>query len=115
METIEVTVIPEDFRGAPMGYKAPYCVLHMTLKRLYPDRAISVGSAHVFIGESKYNIDLGQWGIGNLIDGFSHWTINELSEKAKKSLEGIPSKTLYLYPSKESMPVFSGPDDPRIA
>jgi|ERR1044072_93851 hypothetical protein len=95
---LEVTILPEDFRAAPLGYIGPECVLKEALRRLFPRKNTFVGYRYVNLDGERYQIDLGQWGDGNLPDGFTAHAINEYSALAKQNLEGIPSKTLYLQP-----------------
>lgn len=95
---LEITIIPEDFKAAPKGYVGPECVLKEALRRLFPQKNAFVGFRYVNLAGEKYVINTGDWGTGDLPDGFSANAINEYSAKAKESLEGIPSKTLYLQP-----------------
>jgi hypothetical protein len=95
---LEVTIIPEDFRAAPKGYVGPECVLKEALRRLFPRKNAFVGFRYVNLEGDKYLINTGEWGQGNLPDGFSAHAINEYSAQAKVNLDGIPSKTLYLQP-----------------
>ncbi len=103
MEKLEVTVIPEDFAKAPYGYAAGTgdqgCVLQQALRRIYPDQQyIHVGHDRVCIGalleQRMYSINIDKW--GSVIAEFSADRINELSWRAKKSLEGIPTVSLTL-------------------
>lgn len=104
MEKLAVTIIPEDFRNAPNGYLAGFglkgCVLQQALMRLYPDQYVQVSSHSLAIGklpnQKRYRIDTEDWGRGSKPDGFSSYTIDYYSKKAKESLDGIPSKTIYL-------------------
>lgn len=114
MEKLEVTIIPEDFRNAPKGYVGPECVLKEALRRLFPRRTAFVGYAHLNLGGDKYIIDTGDWGKGDKPDGFSANAINEYSAKAKESLEGIPTKTIYLQPLGAKVTVLPGLHDPII-
>lgn len=115
MEQLEVTIIPEDFKNAPRGYVGPECVLKEALRRMFPQKDSFVGFRYMNLDGQRYRIDVGHWGVGNLPDGFSAEAINEYSAQAKESLEGIPSKTLYLQPIQEVMPSESGLWDPRTA
>lgn len=114
MENLEVTIIPEDFAKAPYGYhiykdyeEGPFggCVLYWALKRIFPEEEkISVGATHAYIKGRAYAIRRSEWGADVLTQeflspsGFSMQKINELSKKAKESLEGIPTVSLSLTP-----------------
>lgn len=101
-ETLKVEIIPEDFRNAPYGYGAGAgkdgCVLQQALMRMYPDGYVSVGPFNAFVGalpnQKRYEINLKEWG-GSKAE-FDPDLINELSKKAKNSLEGIPTLSLTL-------------------
>lgn len=104
METLEVTIIPEDFKNAPRGFASGVnnegCVLQQALRRMFPETPVMVGHKTVQVGLGGdvkfYSINQQEWGLGEIPGGFSANAINEYSQKAKESLEGIPSKTLYL-------------------
>jgi hypothetical protein len=110
MKTLDVTITPEDFRNAPLGYiNAPEggCVLWQALRRLYPKNYVSVGAWFVMIGDDNYTINRAMWGHHEddrfapeekHPNGFSAEQITKLSNKAKESLEGIPTVTLTLNP-----------------
>lgn len=100
MKKLEITILPEDFRAAPKGFQnvEAYkgCVLWQALKRLYPEEEIiKVGGCTVTLGEDGYFIPHDTiWGSGNA--EYPAHKINELSLKAKDSLDGIPTVTMEL-------------------
>lgn len=114
MKRLEVTIIPEDFRNAPRGFVGPECVLKVALRRLFPSKSTFVGHSFVNLGGDRYQIDTAQWGNGNVPDGFSANAINDFSARAKESLEGIPSKTIYLQPLDTRLLVLPGLNEPII-
>ena len=50
-----------------------------------------VGAYYVRISNTQYEIDNNAWGTHMVEGGYGSTQINELSEKAKVSLEGIPT------------------------
>ena len=105
METLEISIIPEDFKAAPTGYvhstNEGGCVLWQALHRLYPGTILYVGTMFVEIGGETYTIDNKVWGTYSRLQKDAEYSpdeISELSTKAKESLEGIPTVTLKLTP-----------------
>lgn len=102
MEDLKITIIPEDFRNAPRGYENislfKGCVLWQALKRLYPQEvAIEVGYKKAYIGGKGYFIPVERtWGLDP--SDYPAKLITELSQRAKESLEGIPTVELVLTP-----------------
>lgn len=104
MENLEVTIIPEDFKNAPMGYHHNFlsdpqagCVLWQALRRLYPTSTLEVGTRTVSIDEKYYSINNSVWGTLFMEGKYGPSKINELSEKAKESLLDIPTVQLTLF------------------
>jgi hypothetical protein len=101
---LQVTIIPEDFRNAPRGYGAGReeegCVLQQALRRMYPNEYVQVGHDRAFIGKPPnqhvYSINIDEW--GGIHAKYDADKINELSERAKISLEEIPTVSLTLPP-----------------
>lgn len=104
---LKVTIIPEDFRDAPSGYNHSLeghgeydCVLAMALRRQFPDKKLAWVGAHevafkrLFHQERKYRVPR-EWGL-DLESSTSIEKINEISEQAKISLEGIPTVEIEL-------------------
>jgi hypothetical protein len=99
-EALTVEIKPEDFRDAPTGYTRPKCPLENAIQRMYPNSFVYVGHDRAVIGDLpnqiKYGISLKQWGRES-----TEWSIgiiNDLSRRAKESLEGIPTVSLTLEP-----------------
>lgn len=109
METLEVTILPEDFAKAPNGFYSHIdwqgyftgCVLYWALKRALPEEIIDVGAHSARVGHRSYKINRKMWGWDEItqeerVSNFSMQKINELSRRAKQSLEGIPTVSLSL-------------------
>jgi len=100
--TIKVIIKPEHFRDAAGGYgndtnkDGTYspCVLGQALIEMFPDGNIGrVWTEAVSINNTKYRIP-SSW--GNTGEEFSYEVINDLSRKAKQSLDGIPTTEVIL-------------------
>lgn len=90
---MKVTITPKDFANAPNGYTGNDCPLAQALRRQGMNN-LRVGALWVWDeGEDSPKYDIPQsWGFFT----YSIEEINELSSKAKISLEDIPTVELEL-------------------
>src|SRR5258706_8458747 len=100
-DIIKVIIKPEHFRDASAGYahnwkdgKETPCVLEVALAEMFPEKALWVGRYKASIHAQRYNIPLEAW--GDESGPYSPRIINKLSEKAKGSLDGIPTVEITL-------------------
>jgi hypothetical protein len=95
-DKVTISITSEDFKNAPLGYiGSKMCPLHQALKRV-EGISYETGIDTVYIpgGGIKYTFDFYDWGDHNGPWGMEK--ITETSERAKRSLEGIPTVELKL-------------------
>ena len=105
-ETLKVKILPKHFAAAPYGYCGDKCPLGQALMEMFPGGNVWVGAFSCGVGKDQFLIPIrkgsdvnGSLGIllwGGISCKWSMYNITKICDKAKVSLEGIPTKTLTL-------------------